>query len=681
MADRYWVGGTASWDGTAGTKWSTTSGGAGGASIPTTADDVFFDASSSGTCTIATGNTGAKSINCTGFTGAITGSAAITVAGSVTLVAGMTYTHTGTMTISGTGTLTTAGKTFSGIIVSGSGITVTLGDALTTATLSEITVSQGTFDTANYNVTCRRISSANTNTRTITLGSSTVTITHPSSGIDFSADTGLTFNAGTSQINISGANGLIATASGQTFYNVSYTSTSTGSRQVSGVNTFNNLTLIASATGLSQFVINNDQTVSGTFTCAGSSVIQRGFVRASPLGTTRTITANAISADDCDFRDITITGAAEDSSPTRAGDCGGNSGIIFPAAKTVYWNLAGSQTWNATGWATSSSGSPAADNFPLAQDTATFTDSGSADTVNFGSIIYNISAINASGRTSAMTLSITTQFIHGSVRFGSGLTITGAGTPTFLGRGLTEITCAGKSFPGAVGFNTIIGTVKFLDHFSSNGALSLTSGTIDANDYNVTVSGFGSAGGLSRTLNMKSGLWTITGSGTTWNVTDITNFTLNKDTANILFSNNTTSLRIFNGGNLVYNKLTIGGTTSTSTTQLISLLSLLELESTKTVAHTVQLTNNIGTISKWSVTGTSGNVVTVNSSVSGTSRALNISQITTGIDYLDVKDINVPQPNRFYVGVNSTNSGNNTNVIFTAAPAAPPTGSSFFVLL
>ena len=31
MADRYWVGGTAAWDGTAGTKWALTSGGAGGA--------------------------------------------------------------------------------------------------------------------------------------------------------------------------------------------------------------------------------------------------------------------------------------------------------------------------------------------------------------------------------------------------------------------------------------------------------------------------------------------------------------------------------------------------------------------------------------------------------------------------------------------------------------------------
>jgi hypothetical protein len=79
MADRYWVGGTANWDGTAGTKWATSSGGAGGASVPSSADDVFFSVLSTGTCTIATGNTGAKSINCTGFLGTIAGTGAITV--------------------------------------------------------------------------------------------------------------------------------------------------------------------------------------------------------------------------------------------------------------------------------------------------------------------------------------------------------------------------------------------------------------------------------------------------------------------------------------------------------------------------------------------------------------------------------------------------------------------------
>ena len=46
MAARYWVGGAGNWSST--TKWSTTSGGASGASVPTSADDAIFDANSGG---------------------------------------------------------------------------------------------------------------------------------------------------------------------------------------------------------------------------------------------------------------------------------------------------------------------------------------------------------------------------------------------------------------------------------------------------------------------------------------------------------------------------------------------------------------------------------------------------------------------------------------------------------
>jgi hypothetical protein len=59
MADRYWVGGSGSWNSTA--KWSTTSGGASGASVPTATDNAIFNANSatsnSYTVTIAVGQT------------------------------------------------------------------------------------------------------------------------------------------------------------------------------------------------------------------------------------------------------------------------------------------------------------------------------------------------------------------------------------------------------------------------------------------------------------------------------------------------------------------------------------------------------------------------------------------------------------------------------------------------
>ena len=87
MANRYWVGGSAIWDGTAGSKWSTTSGGVGGAAVPTSADDVFFNAASGAvTCNIS-GSRVCKSLTLTGFTGAFVGSSTpiLTVSGNINL--------------------------------------------------------------------------------------------------------------------------------------------------------------------------------------------------------------------------------------------------------------------------------------------------------------------------------------------------------------------------------------------------------------------------------------------------------------------------------------------------------------------------------------------------------------------------------------------------------------------
>jgi hypothetical protein len=672
MPDRYWVGGTAAWDGTAGTKWAATSGGAGGESVPTIADDVFFDAASSGTCTIAAGNTGAKSINCTGFTGGIAGSASITVAGSITLDAGQTYTHTGTVTITGTGTLTTAGKTFSGVTVNGSGITVTLGDALTLVALGTITTETGSFVTGNYSVTCGALVSGGTGTKSFDLGSSTITLNNTSGGrvVDFRTSTNLTFSAGTSQINATGVNSIIDSPNGATFHNVSFIATSTGARTIIGANTFNNLTLNASAIGLSQLSIGANQTVNGTFTCAGSSALNRGFVRSDVIGTTRTITAAVISADDCDFRDITIAGAAAPISPTRAGDCGGNSGITFPAAKTVY-RVGTSGVWRgSSSWALTSGGSGSNDNFPLAQDTAVIDENTALTGTLTNAISYNVGSLNCSTRTTALTLAYSGIHIrYGDYILGSGVTTSGTTTQTFSGRGTQTFTSAGKTITFGITIDKPAGAFELGDALVSSSSITHTRGTLDAKNYNVTCTEFLSSNTNTRTLTMGSGLWTLSGTGSTvWFTSTTTGLTFNKDTANILFSGTSTSSRNFSGGGLTYNKLTIGGATGTSTTNIVGTNTFTELASTKTVAHTITFTTN-QTIGTWSVTGTSGNVVTVNSNIAGTRRTINLTNKSYNIDYLDVQDIGITDPDKFFVGSNSTDSGNNLNVIFESATA------------
>ena len=676
MANRFWVGGTASWDGTAGTKWASTSGGGGGVSVPTSVDDVFFTNLSTGTCTIVAGNTGARSINCTGFTGAIGGTVAISVAGSITLSAGMTYTHTGSVTITATATLITAGKTFSILTVNGVGITVTLGDAFTGS--GQIIVTQGTFTTSasNYSITLAgSLSSSGSLIRTITLNASTVTLNNSTSAIEFTTATNLTFNAGTSQINCGGLNPILNGGS-RTFSNVSFTSTNTGT--ITGANTFNNLTFNTTASSLRVLVILDTQIVNGTFTCAGSGSIQRAFVRSETLGTIRTITAAAISADDCDFRDITLAGTAAGASPTRAGDCGGNSGITFPAAKTVYWNSAVASNWNSTAWATTPAGTPAVNNFPLAQDTATFTDSGLvAGTVDV--VGYNIGTIDASGRTSAMTLSyVDSPTLYGSYTLGSGVTISGTSSLTFSGRGTQTFTSAGKTITFPIIVDKTAGAFVLGDATTTTNSITLTRGTFNAAGYNLTCSIFSSSISTTRTITLGNGLWTLTGTGNPWNVATTTGLTFNKGASDILLTDTSTSSRTFSSGvvgdELTYNKLTIGGTTGISTTTFSGVITFSELASTKTVPHTISLViTGAGrqTFTTWSVKGSAFPVSGFQNILSNS--AFSLAQVDVDgyrMNYLVAPDSSISGTTPYYASDNNTS--NTTNMILVFRPNTPP---------
>jgi hypothetical protein len=682
MADRYWVGGTASWDGTAGTKWALTSGGLGGQAVPTSADDVFFSNLSTGTCTITTGNTGAKSINCTGFTGTIAGSAAITVSGSITLVAGMTYTASGTITINATATLTTASKTFGALTINGSGITVTLGDALSMASAS-ITITAGTFDTAGYNITAGNLLSNNTNTRTISLNASTVTL---STSVNLTTTTNLTFNAGTSQINLSQATSNLL-SSGVTFYNVSFTNTALTLPIITGANTFNNLTFAArAASGIGTVTLGANQTINGTLTVQSGATdpTRRLLIASNTIGTARTITSAANTIFGADFQDITAAGAASwtDSSRTNYwGDCKGNTGITFNAGRTVYWNLAGAQNWSATGWTDTSTGTPNAQYFPLAQDTATFTDAGSVTGTITVNAAWHIGTMDMSGRTSAMTLSTGSiePFIYGNWTNGSGTTLSGDQAIYFSGRTTQTITSASKTFSQQITINSPSGTVVLADALTLSSArlLFLLRGTFNANNQNVSTGLFNSNNSNTRTLTMGSGLWTITGTGTVWTTQTTTNLTFNKDTADILLSDTTTTARTLQCGGLTYNKLTIGGATGISTLNISGAANTFsELASTKTVAHTIAFDSN-QTINTWSVTGSAGNVVTVNSNSAGTSRTLTITNRTSGIDYLDVRDITASlAPVTFYAGANTLLRSNVRGVA-----AVAPTANQFIYVL
>lgn len=593
---------------------------------------------------------------------------------------GTTLTGTGILTFSkvGTQTITSAGKTFTQpITINSFGGTVELADALNIGS-NNLTVTNGTFNTKNFNVTAGALVSSNSNVRTITLGSSTLTLGSGGNSWATGTSTNLTLNAGTSTISLTNTSATTFDGGGLTFYNVTFVGTTATTYSFGGANTFNNVTVTAPASaGLMNVYITANQTINGTLTVAGASPVRRIFVSSGTLDTTRTLTVGTLTATDCDFQDITIAGGAAGSSQTRAGDRGGNSGITFPAPKTVYWNLAGTQNWSATGWCPSSGGTPDINQFPLAQDTAVFNNSSAITLINIERP-WAIGTLDMSSRTSGMglnggTTALGSPFIYGDFKFGTGVSCTSStGAYNFAKRGTQTITSNGVQFECPITINSSNTTVQLADalSISSIRTFTLTSGTFDAVSYNVTVGLVNISGGSTRALRMGSGTWTLSGTGTVWDASTVFNLNFTKGTANITLSDTSTTSRTFDGGYLAYNKLTIGGTTGTSTFTIIGDNAFSEFASTKTVAHTIALGSYNQKFGKWTITGTAGNNVTL----TGTSTGHTIEgACTSGINYLTMGSIgfNSSSPGEFYAGVNST--GTAGPPVYRTAPPATST--------
>lgn len=195
MATRYWVGGSGTWSAASTTNWSASSGGLGGASAPTAADTVVFDNNSNilataftvtvsaAVCLDMTFGSGASALD-----GAMTlamGTSTLTVSGNWTNPAtNFAYSGTGTITFNATSskTITTNGISMvSAVTFNGVSGTWALQDALTTS--GTTTLTNGTLNLNNKNLTCNIFSSNNSNIRTIAFGTGQIYVTGSSATI------------------------------------------------------------------------------------------------------------------------------------------------------------------------------------------------------------------------------------------------------------------------------------------------------------------------------------------------------------------------------------------------------------------------------------------------------------------------------------------------------------------
>ena len=550
MATRYWVLGSGTWDTTTTTNWSTTSGGAGGASAPTSADDVIFDANSNVGTTIFTvtipGTANCLSFSTGGAGGALDAAmtlnlsvasvSTLNVYGSFTLPAtNFTWTGAGSVVLnflsSTTGnTITTNGVVLTSTITSWNNVNGgwTLGSALTLVNNTAFLIA-GSLNTGGYTIASPAITFNGSGAKTLTLGSSTVTLSGASPWTYSGSN--LTLNAGTSTINCSGATATF-TGGGLTYYNVGFTSTAAVSLVVTGANTFNNLTVAARASsGIGSLIFDSGltNTINGTLTLgSGTTAVARLIVGASTVGSPTTLSVATLTAiTDIDFRDITASGASAPWSGTRIGNCLGCTNITFATPRTVYWNSATSANWNGAVWSTTSGNTGGLTiNFPLAQDTVVIDDAGltAGNTITYNAA-WSLGTIDFSSRTNAMTFGtgVVGPSIYGSLTLSSAVTLTGTGTISFRNKGLTAtITSAGVLFTQGINIQAVSGTVAINGNLTLpttvgftlfNGTLDLTNGgtgnyTLSAGLFQISVTS-------TRAIAFGTGNITVTGNANT----------------------------------------------------------------------------------------------------------------------------------------------------------------------
>jgi len=500
MATYYWVGGNGTWNNASTTNWSSTSGGAGGAGFPTTADNIIVNAAS-GAATISIG-TSAVCLNAdfTGFTGTV---ATGTVA-SINIYGDLNWPATATISVTNIyfPSVTTRTVNFNGCTLITVGFViwlqnagpyaVTLPNSLNTNVICDWSSSSTLSPTYNisgsgYSIASLQMSAYANGTGTATININSAITTGLIDDYFFSAANAKYILNINGNINLTNASSLrfnspvgVINSTGYGFYQT-ITSSSTNSLQVSSVSgnaisyyatifassgsnvIFNLGTSNSSATAIyfkdfsiiqstacqvnfkpNAGVYRADMYFSGTLTLNGFSQKYRIFAITS--GYYSGLTATNVNLNNVDFYGITNTSSSTWVG-TNLGNCGYNtSNITFTTAVKRYAVTANSD-WNLIGWSSTSGGASGASS-PLPQDTVYFDANTPIGTYNFTSTINtpNICTVDFTGFSQAITLS-GSQYFYGGLTLSPTMTWnTGSNSCYFVGGTSNFITSNGKSF-------------------------------------------------------------------------------------------------------------------------------------------------------------------------------------------------------------------------------------------
>jgi len=581
MADRYWVGGSGTWNTTSTTNWSDTSGGAGGFSVPTAADNVFFDSeSAAGDYTVST--SAGLTLRCLNLTIAKATAGTVTftdtgvflVSGNLDITAtGVTWSASGTWTFSSSSaqTIKTDGIVLPSITINSSTGSFQLLDNLSISLTGTLTLTAGTLNLNNFNLRCGIFLSNNSNTRSLQFGTGVVNLT---------GDGVVTWNSSTSAgFTMTGSrviNTISTATSGvrEILIGTSWTALTAPSVNVTGGTDSIVLTgvfLNLDTTGFTGQHNAGTRTIYGNLTLGSGSTMQSTSSQTtfSPTNITATVTTNGVTIN-CP---VTVNGPG---GTLRLGDTFTTDAFTFTFTQgTIDLNgqtfnpylisgggtqqrsfITTGATFNITGNA-GTVWNVVATNFTITAGTViNLTYSGSVGTrtvsagtysesvapsfdVTGGTDIVTISGnfknLSFSGFTGNLTASART--IYGNLTLNAGMTCSAASFNTIAfaaTSGVQTITTNNTIISVNMTINAPGATVRLADNLdmatggvaSNSTVFFLSQGTLDLNDNTLSVVTINCGGSNSRSI-----LFGSTGvinvalrSGTIWNSTTVTGF-------------------------------------------------------------------------------------------------------------------------------------------------------------
>ena len=513
-----------------------------------------------------------KNLNFTGFSGTWTNTSStiygdLTLSSTMTLTAGTIARNFGTTT---TQTITSNSKTMDfPVTFSGTG-TYQLADAMTVGSTRTITLASGTLDMNNKNLTCGLFSSSGTATRSITFGTAGIYVTG-SNGTIFNIDAATNFTytgSGNFYFNYSGSTGTRAIyfgATGASATNVPNIYVNAGSDTVnleSGRNyktvdftgftgTLTNVAItlygslvlstgmtVGSGTGIVTFVgslsnqiTTNGQTLDFPITFSGTGGTWQ-LQDAMTVGSTRTVTLNNGTLN-LNNKNLTcgIFGSNNSNTRTLAFGTGqiyltGNSGTIWGVGTGTNMTISGTPIINAT--YSGSTGTRQVTQSSIASGSGTLPSvniSAGSDVLSFNG---GFGSVDFTGFSGTLTYTSSFNIYGGTLKYSTGMTLSSNNVATqFFGTGTTLITTNGKTLDFPVTFDGVGGTFQLQDAMTvgSTRTITLTNGTLDMNNKNLTCGFFSSTNSNIRSIAFGTAQIYVTGNnGTVWTSGTATNF-------------------------------------------------------------------------------------------------------------------------------------------------------------